>query len=115
MGFVMAAMALLAATYSQEWSWAGIFVVSIVAGATASGYTGLAFAEYARIGGAEHVASSTGLGASAQFFGVMILPTIFSLLVSEDGYSLAYQTIAAMAAGSGLALWIFGKPSSAQR
>jgi len=113
MGFVMAAMAVLAGQFSPDWPWFGIFAVAVVAGATASGYTGLAFAEYARIGGNEHVAEATGLGASSQFFGVMILPTIFSVLVTAGGYDLAYDAIAVMAALSGLALWLFGQPSSA--
>lgn len=109
MGFTMAAMAVLAGTYSEAWPWLGILAVSIVAGATASGYTGLAFAEYARIGGTEHAAASTALGASAQFFGVMILPTIFSVLVSLGGYALAYDMVAAMAVFAGVSLWIFGR------
>jgi MFS family permease len=109
MGFTMAAMAVLAGTYSADWPWLGIFAVSIVAGATASGYTGLAFAEYARIGGTENAAASTALGASAQFFGVMILPTIFSVMVSTGGYALAYDMVAAMAVFAGVSLWIFGR------
>ena len=112
MGFTMAAMAVLAGTYSGEWPWLGILAVSIVAGATASGYTGLAFAEYARLGGNENAAASTALGASAQFFGVMVLPTIFSVLVSFGGYSMAYNAIAVLATLSGVSLWVFGRPRS---
>ncbi len=109
MGIVMGAMAVFAGTYSEAWPWFGVFAVSVVAGATASGYTGLAFAEYARIGGTEHAAASTALGASAQFFGVMILPTIFSVMVSVDGYALAFDTIAVLAIFAGVSLWIFGR------
>ena len=102
-------MAVLAGTYSEAWPFAGIFAVSVVAGATASGYTGLAFAEYARIGGTEQAAASTALGASAQFFGVMVLPTVFSILVSAGGYALAYDSIAVMAIFAGVSLWAFGR------
>lgn len=109
MGFTMAAMAVLAGTYSEAWPFAGIFAVSVVAGATASGYTGLAFAEYARIGGPESAAASTALGASAQFFGVMILPTVFSVMVSVGDYALAYNSIAIMAVFAGGSLWFFGR------
>lgn len=108
MGFVMAAMAFLAGTFSPEWPWLGIFAVSIVAGATASGYTGLAFAEYARMGGPERAAETTGLGAASQFFGVMLLPSSFSFVVAVGGYGLAYDVIAVFAALSGGALWLFG-------
>lgn len=112
MGFIMAAMCILAGTYSETWPWIGIFAVSIIAGATASGYTGLAFAEYARIGGNEHVAAATALGASSQFFGVMVLPTIFSVMVSFGGYGLAYNAIAVLATLSGVSLWFFGRSRS---
>jgi MFS family permease len=94
MGFVMAAMAVLAGQFSPAWSHLAILVVAIVAGATASGYTGLAFAEFARIGGNARAAEAAGLGAFAQLGGVMVLPTLFSLLVSVSGYALAYNTIA---------------------
>ena len=110
MGFVMAGMAVAAGLFGPEWPWIAVFCVAVVAGATASGYTGLAFAEYARIGGNENVAAATGLGASSQFFGVMILPSIFSVLVSVGGYSLAYDMMAVLAAASGVALWVFGRP-----
>ena len=55
MGAVMGSMAVLAGGFSAESSWWYVFSVAIVAGATASGYTGIAFAEYARIGGTERV------------------------------------------------------------
>ncbi|MGB7182783.1 MAG: MFS transporter [Burkholderiaceae bacterium] len=104
MGFVMAAMAVCAGQFSSEWSFVAILLVVIVAGASASGYTGLAFAEFARIGGDSGAAEATGLGAFAQFVGVMLLPTGFSLLVSVSGYALAYNCIAGMASLAGAAL-----------
>jgi MFS family permease len=109
MGFVMALMAVAAGQFSQDWSWLAIFTVSVVAGATASGYTGIAFAEYARIGGTRNVAEATAMGASTQFFGVMVLPTVFSIAVSMGGYDLAYAIIGALAAGSAIAIAVFGR------
>lgn len=107
MGFVMSAMALAAGTFSSQWSHAGILMVAVVAGATASGYTGLAFAEYARLGGQRHAAEAAGLGASSQFFGVMVLPTVFSAAVSLGGYDAAYALVAVAAAASALCLLVF--------
>lgn len=98
MGFVMAAMAMLAGQFSPQWSAAAVLLVAIVAGTTASGYTGLAFAEFARIGGNEKAAEAAGLGAFANLAGVMVLPTLFSVIVSVSDYSLAYYVVAAMAA-----------------
>jgi len=93
MGFVMAGMAVLAGMFSPGWSHLSILLVAVVAGATASGYTGLAFAEFGRLGGATRAAEAAGLGAFAQLGGVMVLPTLFGLLVSVSGYGLAYGTI----------------------
>jgi len=115
MGLVMAAMAVLAGSFSPEWPRLAIAAVAVVAGATASGYTGIGFAEFARIGGAEHVAEATGLGAFTQFFGVMVLPSLFSVLVSQSGYGLAYGTVAALAALSGLGLLFAGRAARAPR
>jgi nitrate/nitrite transporter NarK len=104
MGFVMAAMAVLAGRFSPEWPHWAILIVAIVAGATASGYTGLAFAEFARIGGNEHAAEATGLGAFAQMGGVMVLPTLFSLIVSIADYNIAYNAVALLATLSAIYL-----------
>jgi len=104
MGLVMAVTAAFAGQFSASWSGLSIFLVLVVAGATASGYTGIAFAEFARIGGSDSVAEATGLGAFTQFFGVMVLPTLFSALVSVSGYGLAYNVIALLAVASGLGL-----------
>ena len=104
MGLVMAAMGVLAGTFSADWPWGGIVLVAVVAGATASGYTGIAFAEFARIGGQENVAAAAGLGAFSQFFGVMLLPSLFSVLVTLSDYGLAYSTMAVLSGLTGIAL-----------
>lgn len=104
MGLVMGAMGAFAGMFSAEWSWGGILLVAVVAGATASGYTGLAFAEFARIGGQDNVAEAAGLGAFSQFFGVMVLPSLFSVLVTVSDYGLAYSTMAVLSGLTGIAL-----------
>lgn len=109
MGFVMAGTAVLAGEFSPNWPWLAILVVAVVAGATASGYTGIAFAEFARIGGTTQVADATGLGASTQFFGVMVLPSLFSLLVTLSGYQLAYDVVAGLAVVSGFCILALGR------
>lgn len=115
LGLVMAAMALLAATFSPQWSRPWILLVSLVAGASASGYTGIAFAEFARIGGRDRVAEATGLGAFSQFFGVMVLPTLFSILVSVGDYAVAYKTIAVLASLSAAALLVTARSNGSRR
>ena len=96
-GFVMAAAAVLAGHFAPGWPVWAILVVASVAGATASGYTGLAYAEYARLGGAQRT-EATGLGSAAMFAGVMVIPSLGSAVVTSTGsYLAAYGAIAFLA------------------
>jgi hypothetical protein len=82
-----------------------VLVVCAVAGATASGFTGLAYAEWARLGGAQRT-EATGLGSGIMFAGVMLMPSIFSVTVTSfDDYGIAYGCIGILAALSGLLLF----------
>mgnify|MGYP001485754096 FL=1 len=84
-----------------------------VAGATASGYTGIAYAEFARLGGAQRTAV-TGLGTASMFAGILVLPALAAMQVTRSGtYSLAYASIGALAACAGLWLGVRGVRGSA--
>ena len=73
-------------------------------GATASEFTGIAYGEYARLGG-ERRTEATGLGAASMFGGVMVLPALMSLAVTASGsYLVAYSSIGALALLSGASL-----------
>jgi len=77
----MAAAALLAGSYGPAWpSWA-IMAAALLAGCTAGGYTGVAYAEYAAIGGARR-AEATGLGTAILFAGSMAVPPVFGAAVT---------------------------------
>lgn len=110
-GFVMAAAAAAAGQFGPDWPYLSVLLVCVVAGATASGFTGIAYAEFARLGG-ERRTEATGLGAAAMFAGVMLLPSAFGMLVSSGGgYGLAYGGIAILATASALLLALRGEPS----
>jgi predicted MFS family arabinose efflux permease len=95
-GVVMAGAALFAGHFGPGWPVWAILVVVAVAGATASGYTGLAYAEYARLGGARRT-EATGLGSAAMFSGVLLMPSLGSLVVTTTGsYLIAYGAIAVL-------------------
>lgn len=105
-GFVMAGAAVAAGLFSADWSMIAVLGVCMVAGATASGYTGIAYAEFARLGGDQRT-EATGLGSAAMFTGVMAMPSLAALLITWQGsYRIAYWTIAAVAVTAGLALAI---------
>lgn len=106
-GFVMAVAALLAGHFSAAWATPAILLVAALAGATASGYTGIAYAEFARLGG-ERRTEATGLGSATMFAGVVLLPSLGSVLVTvQDSYVVAYGVMAALA---GLAATVLAWP-----
>ncbi len=103
-GVVMCAAAMLAGRFAPEASQAWVLSVCAVAGATASGFTGIAYAEWARLGNARRT-EATGLGAGMMFTGVMVMPSAFSAAVALSGdYVVAYSAAGLLAAVSGLML-----------
>ena len=80
----MCGAALLAARFGPEWPGWLVILVCAFAGATASGFTGIAYGEYARLGG-DRRTEATGLGAASMFGGVMVLPALMSLAVTASG------------------------------
>lgn len=103
-GVVMAAAALLAGHFSPGWPVWAILGVALAAGSTASGYTGLAYAEYARLGGGQRT-EATGLGSAAMFSGVLLMPSLGSVVVTSTGsYLVAYGAIAALTSFAAMVL-----------
>jgi MFS family permease len=104
-GLIMCVAAVLAGQFAESWSQPFVLIVCAVAGATASGFTGLAYAEWARLGGAKRT-EATGLGSGIMFAGVMLMPSIFSVTVTFfDDYGIAYGCVGGLAALSGLLLF----------
>jgi len=104
-GFIMGAAALLSGQFTESWSSGMVLSLCAVAGATASGFTGLAYAEWARLGGAQRT-EATGLGSGLMFAGVLLLPSLFSVAVTYfDDFSVPYAVVGGLAAISGWLLW----------
>ena len=103
-GVVMCVTAVLAGQFGVDWPPLRVLAVCALAGATASGFTGLAYAEWARLGGTRRT-EATGLGTGLMFAGVMLMPSAFSVAVTTFGdYAAAYAFVGALAALSGLLL-----------
>lgn len=108
-GFTMALAAGAAGQFGPGWPVPLVLLVCAIAGATASGYTGIAYSEFARLGGARRT-EATGLGSAAMFAGVLALPSLATVLITTSGsYGLAYGVVGAMAAGAGLLLAAGGR------
>jgi MFS family permease len=96
-GFIMAGAALAAGQFGPHWPVPLVLAVAAIAGASAGGYTGIAYAEYARLGGARRT-EATGLGTALMFFGVTVIPSGFGLAVTVlHGYADAYAALAVLA------------------
>lgn len=103
-GIIMCVAAVLAGQFSVDWPPLLVVAICALAGVSASGFTGIAYAEWARLGGARRT-EAAGLGTSLMFAGVMLLPSAFSVAVTAFGdYALAYALVGGLAAVSGLLL-----------
>ncbi|HEX3995187.1 MAG TPA: MFS transporter, partial [Acetobacteraceae bacterium] len=104
-GIGMTVAAALAAQFSPGWAAGGVLVVVLLAGCSAGGYTGVAYAEYAALGGTRRT-EATGLGTALMFSGGLLLPPLFGISVTFlGGYLVAYRAFAALALGSAILMW----------
>ncbi len=103
-GFIMGVAAVLTGQFGMNWAPWLVLSLCAIAGASASGFTGLAYAEWARLGGAQRT-EATGLGSGLMFTGVLLLPSLFSVIVTAfDDYSVPYAFVGGLAALSGFLL-----------
>ena len=104
-GVGMAIAAALAAGFNPGWSVVEVFAVVLLAGCTAGGYTGVAYAEYASLGGPRRT-EATGLGTALMFSGGLLLPPLFGASVTLlGGYEATYRAFAMFALGGAMLLW----------
>ena len=70
--------------YASGWPFWAVMANALLAGCTAGGYTGVAYAEYAALGGTRRT-EATGLGTAILFAGGMALPPVFGSAVGVLG------------------------------
>jgi MFS family permease len=106
LGFVMAVAAALTGQFAPDWPFWAVPAVAILAGCSGGGYTGVAYAEYANLGGTRRT-EATGLGTALMFAGGMLVPPAFGAGVTLlGGYGAVYLIMAALtAAGGALLAW----------
>ncbi len=103
-GFGMAAAAIAAGAFGPQWNHGLVLLVVAIAGVAAGGYTGVAYAECAHLGGTRRI-EATGLGTAVMFAGVLLIPPAFGATVAASGgYALAYTTLAVLALASAVLL-----------
>jgi MFS family permease len=104
-GMGMAFAAGLAGQFNSDWTPVEILAVVLLAGCTAGGYTGVAYAEYASLGGSRRTEAS-GLGTALMFSGGLLIPPLFGASVTVlGGYEATYCAMAALAMVGAVVMW----------
>ncbi|MDR3535314.1 MAG: MFS transporter [Acetobacteraceae bacterium] len=95
-GVGMALCCVAASRFAPGWPHWAILLVVVGAGCTAGGYTGVAYADYAALGGSRRT-EATGLGTAMMFVGITLMPPAFGAVVTgAGGYKAAYLMLAAL-------------------
>lgn len=111
-GFGMAIAALAVGQFGPSWPVPALFAIALFAGCTACAYTGVAYAEFAALGGARRT-EATGLGTAMMFASVMVIPPLFGVGVGAlGGFGPGYVVIAALAVSGAVALLLPTRKSS---
>jgi MFS family permease len=104
LGAGMAVATVLTALYDPGFPLWAVMANAVLAGCTSGGYTGVAYAEYAALGGSRRT-EATGLGTAILFAGGMAVPPVFGAAVTAlGGYRGSYMVGAACAALSAVLL-----------
>jgi len=109
LGLGMAACALATLAASPEWPLALMFAFAAAFGATAVGWNGVLLAEVARRAPQGLAGPATGGVLFFTFFGVMVTPPLFNVVLGIAGsYATAYAVLALPALAIGVRLLIAG-------
>jgi MFS family permease len=113
-GVGMAIAAITVGQFGPDWPVATLFAVAIFAGCTACAYTGVAYAEFAALGGVRRT-EATGLGTAMMFAAVMVVPPLFGVAVGVlGGYDVSYVVVAVLALSAAACLvWPDRRPAEA--
>jgi MFS family permease len=91
----MAACALLMSMVSAAWPFAAVLLLCGVFGATAVGWNGVYIAEVAHVAPEGKVAVATGASLALTYFGAVVGPFIFWIIVTLSGsYGVAFASVA---------------------
>jgi len=91
LAFAMATATLLTGLITPEWSSVSVFILCGFFGATGAAWNGIYLAEITRHVATEDVSRATGGGLFVTFFGVVVAPPIFGLIINlTNSFETAY-------------------------
>jgi sugar phosphate permease len=95
LGMASASFVVMLAHIDASWPFWSVAAVSAAVGATAAGWNGVFIAEITRVAPADQISAATGGSIFFTYFGLVVGPAVFSVLVTvSNGYMLPYYVIA---------------------
>jgi MFS family permease len=114
LGIVMALSAFVMSQVTPGWPLFAIVALCVVFGATAIGWNGVYVAEITRIAPAGGVALATGASLAFTYFGVVVMPFLFWVIVAASAsYAIAFAAAGALTLVAGLSYFRRGAPRRA--
>lgn len=99
LGTVTAICAVVMTQVTVQWPYPAIIVLAVIFGATSLGWNGVYIAELARIAPPGKVAMATGASLSCAYFGAVVAPPVFALVLAmTQSYFVGFMLLAALAA-----------------
>jgi MFS family permease len=105
-GVVTAISVTLLAMVDAQTPYGLVLLLAVSCGAGAAGWNGVYLAEVARQVPEQQIASATAATVFFTYFGLVVGPAAFSLLLALDGYGLAFAGLAALVLTGGLIILV---------
>jgi len=107
LGVIMALGAFVITQVTPQWPYPAIVGFCLLFGASAIGWNGVFIAELARVAPEGQVARATGAVLGLTYFGVVLMPFVFWLILAASGsYSVAFVAVGAAALLAALTYFI---------
>ena len=111
LGVIMALCAFTITQMTPVWPFAAVVALCIVFGGSALGWNGVFIAELARIAPEGQVAQATGAVLGVTYFGVVLMPFLFWLIVAaSSSYALAFAVVGVLTLAAGMS-YFFVRPA----
>lgn len=105
LGMIMAVCTLLMTLVTTAWPFGAVLLLCVVYGATAIGWNGVYVAEVARVAPEGNVAIATGASLALTYFGVVVGPFFFWLIVALTGsYAAAFGLAAVVTLAAAISI-----------
>lgn len=105
LGLAMTVCAVLLSLVNGGWPFSAILLLCVAYGATAVGWNGVYIAEVARVAPEGKVAIATGASLAFTYFGVVICPLCFWLIVAVTGsYAIAFGLAALLTCAAAVSI-----------